>query len=70
MYIFEPLNSNQFIRHLTSHGVSFKPGRGKGGHIRVERNGVIQHVPKHGSRKELGIGIMHSICKALGVPKP
>jgi mRNA interferase HicA len=59
------VNSAQFRRFLAKQGCSFEPG--KGGHLIVRRGDKISVLPMHGSRKELGKGLVESIKKDLGL---
>jgi mRNA interferase HicA len=59
------VNSAEFRRFLAKQGCSFEPG--KGGHVIVRRGARISVLPIHGSRKELGKGLVESIKKDLGL---
>jgi hypothetical protein len=39
------MTANELLRKLRRLGVTVVPGRGKGGHVRVERDGLVSHVP-------------------------
>ena len=39
------MTSRELLRKLRHHGVTVDPGRGKGGHVRVERDGRISIIP-------------------------
>lgn len=59
------MTSAQFKRFLAAQGCSFEPG--KGGHL-IVRLGQRQSVlPMHGSKKELGTGLVQAIKKQLGL---
>ena len=57
------MNARQFKRWLAKQGCTFEPG--KGGHLIVRRNGRRSVLPMHGSRKELGKGLVEKIKKDL-----
>ncbi len=61
------MNSNQFRRHLASHGCTFEPGAGKGGHIVVRRGDKVSVLPTHGGSKQLGTGLIKTIMKQLDI---
>lgn len=55
------------MKWLATRGTTFESHRGGSGHmtaIRGERRSII---PMHGSRKELGKGLMEKIKKDLGL---
>lgn len=57
------MTSAQFKRWLAQQGCSFEPG--KGGHLLVRRGDQTSVIPMHGSRKELGKGLVAKIKKDL-----
>lgn len=57
------MTSAQFKRWLSRHGCSFEPG--KGGHLIVKLGELRSVLPMHGSRKELGMGLVNKIKKDL-----
>lgn len=59
------MTSSQFKRWLAKQGCTFE--KGKGGHLIVKRNGFRSVMPMHGSRKELGKGLVEKIKKDLGL---
>jgi len=59
------VNANQFKRWLAKQGCIFLPA--KGGHLRVRRGNKDSFLPMHGSRKELGKGLVERIKKDLGL---
>ena len=59
------MNSYQFRRWLSKRGCTFEPA--KGGHLKVMRDGRVSFVPQHGSRKELGTGLVRKIMKDLEI---
>ena len=53
------------MRKLRRLGVTVVPGRGKGGHVRVERNGRVSHVPTGSG--ELKTGLIQGVLRQLGL---
>jgi mRNA interferase HicA len=56
----------EFLRKLKQIGVKDIPGRGKGGHVRLEFQGRQSVLPVHGS-KDLDPVFIKTICKQLGI---
>ncbi len=50
------MNSQELKKYLTKHGCSFTSG--KGGHLLVKRGSKKSVLPMHGTRKELGTGLV------------
>lgn len=61
------MNSAELKKLLKRHGCTFEESRGKGGHITVRLEGKKTVMPVHGSRKELGKGLVAKIMKDLGI---
>ncbi len=61
----ETVTSNQFQRWLAKQGCTFASG--KGGHLIVREGGRASVIPIHGSKKELGKGLVESVKKDLGL---
>jgi mRNA interferase HicA len=59
------MTSAQFKRWLAQQGCTFEPGHG--GHLHVHLNGKHAVLPMHGSKKELGTGLVNAIKKSLGL---
>jgi mRNA interferase HicA len=59
------MTAAQLRRWLAKHGCRFEAG--KGGHLIVRRNGRKSVLPMHGSRKELGTGLVEKIKRDLGL---
>jgi mRNA interferase HicA len=59
------MTAAQLRRWLATRGCTFEPG--KGGHLVVRRNGRKSVLPMHGSRKELGTGLVEKIKRDLGL---
>ncbi|MGD9539020.1 MAG: type II toxin-antitoxin system HicA family toxin [Alphaproteobacteria bacterium] len=63
------MNSAELIRYLKKHG-AVQAGGGKGSHQRYRLGERVTIIPVHGRAKELGTGLVRSICKDLGLPPP
>jgi mRNA interferase HicA len=61
------MNAQELKRHLASEGCHFETKKGGSGHIVVKRGDRRTELPMHGSRKELGKGLVHRILKDLGL---
>ncbi|MHC8508993.1 MAG: type II toxin-antitoxin system HicA family toxin [Rhodospirillales bacterium] len=61
------MNSAELEKFLRKRGATIHPNEGKGGHITVRYKGRETIMPRHGSRKELGKGLVNKILKALGL---
>jgi mRNA interferase HicA len=59
------MTAAQFKRWLSKHGCTFEPG--KGGHLIVRLGNRKSVLPMHGSRKELGTGLVEKIKRDLGL---
>ena len=59
------MTSRELLRKLRHLGATIVPDRGKGGHVRVELNGCITHVPTGGG--ELKTGLVHGALRQLGL---
>jgi len=59
------MTASELLRKLRRHGVTVVPGRGKGGHVRVERDGQVSHVPT--ASGELKTGLIHGVLRQLGL---
>jgi mRNA interferase HicA len=59
------MTSTQFKRWLSGQGCTFEPG--KGGHLIVRLGDRTSVLPMHGSRKELGRGLVEKIKRDLGL---
>lgn len=60
------MKAKQFIKKLEAIGVDVIPGRGKGGHCRLELNGRRSVLSVHGAR-DLGPEYMKTVCRQLGL---
>jgi len=60
------MNAQEFKKWLASKGCSFETKRGSG-HIVVRLGDKVTDMPIHGSRKELGTGLINAIKKQLGL---
>jgi mRNA interferase HicA len=59
------VTSAQFKRWLARQGCTFESG--KGGHLIVRRGEFKSVLPMHGSKRELGSGLVKAIKKQLGL---
>jgi mRNA interferase HicA len=59
------MTSAQFKRWLAKQGCTFEPG--DGGHLKVRLGARVSVIPMHGSRKELGVGLVEAVKKQLGL---
>jgi predicted RNA binding protein YcfA (HicA-like mRNA interferase family) len=59
------MTANELLRKLRRLGVTVVPNRGKGGHVRVERNGRVSHVPSGSGESK--IGLVHGVLRQLGL---
>ena len=61
------MNAQELRKFLARAGCTFEAKKSGGGHIVVRRNGRRSELPMHGSRKELGKGLVNKILKDLGL---
>jgi len=61
------MNSKELIKILKKAGCNFETHRGGSGHITVRLGDKKTQIPMHGSRKELGTGLVNKIKKDLGL---
>ena len=61
------MNSKELIKLLKRAGCVFETHKGGSGHMTVRRDGKTSQIPMHGSRKELGTGLVNKIKKDLGL---
>ncbi len=59
------MNAQEFLRWLKKHGCHIETHRGGSGHVTVIRGKRKTQLPMHGSRKELGTGLVNAIKKDL-----
>jgi predicted RNA binding protein YcfA (HicA-like mRNA interferase family) len=59
------MTSRELLRKLRRLGVIVVPDRGKGGHIRLEHNGRVSHIPT--GRRELKSGLVRGVLRQLGL---
>lgn len=59
------MNYAEFRRWLAKHGCAFETHEGGSGHITVRRGEYFSQLPAHGSRKDLGKGLVERIKKDL-----
>ena len=61
------MNAQELKKWLATQGCTFETKKGGSGHLIVRRNGRKSELPMHGSRKELGVGLVNKIKKDLGL---
>jgi mRNA interferase HicA len=61
------MNYAEFRRWLAKQGCTFEPHEGGSGHITVRYKDKKTQLSAHGSRKELGTGLVEAIKKQLGL---
>ncbi|ACL61436.1 type II toxin-antitoxin system HicA family toxin [Methylobacterium nodulans] len=59
------MNANELRKLLASKGCTFENHKGSSGHVTVRRGDKVSQIPMHGSRKELGKGLVNRILKQL-----
>jgi hypothetical protein len=59
------MTANELLRKLRRLGVTVTANRGKGGHVRVERDGLVSHIPTGSG--ELKTGLVHGVLRQLGL---
>ena len=62
-----PMNSKELEKLLKRHGCTFESHKGGSGHKTVKLGNKTSQLPMHGSRKELGTGLVNKILKDLGL---
>jgi mRNA interferase HicA len=61
------MNAAELRRWLAKQGCTFENHKGGSGHITVIRGDKETQLPMHGSRKELGTGLVNKIKRDLGL---
>jgi mRNA interferase HicA len=61
------MNAKELQRLLAAKGCTFETHKGGSGHLTVRRCNRSSQLPMHGSRKELGKGLVSKILKDLGL---
>ncbi|MGH7046307.1 MAG: type II toxin-antitoxin system HicA family toxin [Stellaceae bacterium] len=59
------MTSRELLRKLRRLGVTVVPRCGKGGHVRIERNGRVSHMSTGSG--ELKADLVHGILRQLGL---
>ena len=59
------MTSGELKRWLADRGCTFSPGRG--GHLTVRLGNKVSTLPIHGTKKDLGTGLVNAIKKQLGL---
>lgn len=61
------MNARELLRWLRKQGCTVESHKGGSGHMTVRRGDRRTQLPMHGSRKELGTGLVRKIRKDLGL---
>jgi mRNA interferase HicA len=61
------MNAQELKKLLARSGCIFETHKGGSGHVTVRRGDRKSQLPMHGSRKELGTGLVNKILKDLGL---
>jgi mRNA interferase HicA len=61
------MNAQEFRRYLVRLGCTIETHKGGSGHLTVRLGARTSQLPMHGSRKELGTGLVRKILKDLGI---
>jgi mRNA interferase HicA len=61
------MNAAEFRKWLAARGCTFETKKGGSGHLIVRLGDRKSELPMHGSRKELGTGLVNAIKKQLGL---
>jgi mRNA interferase HicA len=61
------MNSKELERWLKKQGAEITTKGSGHGHVIVKLNGLSTELPRHGSRKEIGPGLVAKIKRELGL---
>lgn len=61
------MKPSEFRRWLVKQGCTFETHKGGSGHLTVIRGDRRSQLPMHGSRKDLGSGLVAKVKKDLGL---
>jgi mRNA interferase HicA len=61
------MNAQELKRLLAAQGCTLESHKGGSGHVTVRRGDRKSQLPMHGSRKDLGKGLVNKILKDLGL---
>ncbi|MBI1867171.1 MAG: type II toxin-antitoxin system HicA family toxin [Methylocystis sp.] len=61
------MNAQELKKFLAARGCTFETHRSGSGHVTVRRGERKSQLPMHGSKKELGKGLVAKILKDLGL---
>jgi mRNA interferase HicA len=61
------MNAQELKRLLAGKGCTFETKKGGSGHLVVKLGDKRTELPMHGSRKQLGTGLVNRILKDLGL---
>ncbi len=59
------MNAAEFRRYLARQGCTFETHKGGSGHVTARLGARTSQIPMHGSRKELGTGLVNKVLKDL-----
>jgi len=59
------MNAQELKKMLAKAGCTFEAHKGGSGHLTVRRGNRKAQLPMHGSKKELGTGLVNKILKDL-----
>lgn len=63
------MNASELKRYLARQGCTFQTHRGGSGHLTVMLGNKTTQLPMHGSRKELGPGLVNKVLRDLGLKR-
>lgn len=61
------MTSAELRRFLASKGCTFETHRGGSGHVTVRLGDKVSQLPMHGSKQDLGKGLVNKVLKDLGL---
>ena len=61
------MTAQEFKKWLAAQGCTFEAKKSGSGHLIVRLGDKMTDLPMHGSRKELGTGLVNAIKKQLGL---
>lgn len=61
------MTAQEFKKWLAAQGCTFEAKKSGSGHLIVRLGDKMTDLPIHGSRKELGTGLVNAIKKQLGL---
>lgn len=61
------MNAQELKKWLANQGCTFESKKGGSGHVVVRLGDRMTDLPMHGSKKELGTGLVNAIKRQLGL---